>query len=251
MNFGAENYLAAPAKTPPSLQLAYRETFYNDTGGDIADPNGTVTGWHIHYGDGTRDTDAVLARSDGQTPLLPGVNSDQHYAPDTRGYFLPVNYRASDYLFWTDEYAITSPADALDAMQWSIRSSATGMHAAVRVGDDWYATVEEYDVTVSGTVWETRFFDDLTDSAWYALDFVEDSSLELTSTSYPALPDGEITAFGAYFESTERLRLDDFEVYTRAVIPEPGTLAMLLVGAIGCGLWYRRRRPRGSSAVEG
>jgi hypothetical protein len=248
MDYGAENYLSPPPEPAPALQLAYRETFYNDTGVDVADPNGTVTGWHAHYGDGTRDTDALLAWYYGHTPLMPAVNSNQQYDPDDRGYFLPVNQRASDYLFWTDEYAIDPVFDDLEAMQWSIRSSATGMHAAVRVGSDWFATAEEYDVAVSGSVWETRFFDNLTDSDWYALDFTEDSSLALTSTLYSGLPAGKITAFGAYFESTQRLRLDDFEVFTEStgVIPEPaGTVGMMLLAAMGCGLWHRRRRSRG------
>jgi hypothetical protein len=245
MNYGAENYLAPPAKPPTPLELAYRETFYNDTGVDVPDSDGTVTGWNIHYGDGTRDTDALLGWYWGHAPLMPAVNSNQQYDPDDRGYFLPVNQRSSDYLFWTDEYSIDTTADALDAMQWSIRSSATGMHGAVRVGNEWYVTAEEYDVTVSGSVWETRFFDDLMHSQWYELDFTEGSSLALTSNLFTALPGGPITAFGVYLESTQRLRLDDFEVYTR-MIPEPaGTVGMMLLAAMGFGLWHRRRRSRG------
>ena len=241
MNYGAEYYLAPPVQAAPAPELVYRETFYSDTGNDIPDPNGTVTGWHIHYGSGTRDTDAYLAQSNGETPLLVALNSNQQYSADTRGYFLPVNYNTSDYLFWTDEFSIHPALGKLEAMQWSIRTSATGMHAAVRVGTDWYATVAEFDVTVSNDVWETRFFDDLAASSWYALDFTEGSSLALTSNLFSSLPEGQITAFGVYSESTQRLRLDNFELYMR--VPEPSALGLLLIGMIALGV-RRRRRPR-------
>jgi len=243
MDYGAVNYSGPPAQAAPALRLTYRETFYQDSDTDVPDPNGTVTGWNIHYGSGTRDTDAYLSGYDGETPLLDAVNSNQQYGADAGGYFLPVNYNTSDYLFWTEEIAITPAIGVLEAMQWSIRTSATGMHAAVRVGTDWYVTVDELDVPVSNDVWETRYFDDLADSSWYALDFTEGSSLAMTSTLFSSLPGGEITAFGAYFESTQRLRLDNFEVYT--ALPEPTTLGLLLLGAIALGVRRLRRPSRG------
>lgn len=226
------------ALTDTSMVI-YRELFPNDT--DNNQPLST-DGWQINSAAGAATTTQINSPTNGTPTDVTAVNSNPDSAETARGYLFNNDANDVDYLAWTDEYTVNREAFELTEISWyqSNESTSDISRAAIEINGQWYASDQTFQNTTTHTgagAGELMSLD-FTTATWRLLDFVDGSSLSLGSAA--ALPGGDISAFGVYYDSkSARLRLDTFTVSGVATaVPTP---AALPAGLVLMALAIRRR----------
>ena len=250
--------LALSAASGQVTGLVYQQTFDNLTGANIlADGNQTFAKtfhWAVHEtGNGSFHT----VNNMGASP----TNS----APDSgaaKGFFYDTSYGGfSDatlgrMLAWTWDIAATNVfAAQLTSVAWyqGNADATTTNRVALRINGQWYVSSNGF-TQVSGVptgnqfggLAESKTFN-FAGAAWQLLNFdggTNTSGSVLGLGAGASLPAGAVEAIGLYIDrvgpNVTTRRFDSFQVY--AVIPEPGTGWLTVVGLAGLVAWRRRCR---------
>ncbi len=199
---------------------------------------------------------------------LPNVNSTTSQS-DTNGFiYIGASSSIPAYsgLLYQNLFAIDRSQWAVESFSWYAAATYEDnvQRLAVRVGpggnNEWYVSapldnapggLSGLDANNNFQTTAGTFSVNLSSATWYTFDI----SNYTIGGSAVALPESDITAFGIYAIFSEELYLDDtsiarnfafdtFSVHAEA-IPEPGSVALLVMGAGGL-LCVRLRRRRNS-----
>jgi len=235
-------------------RIVYRETFPNDGTSDRVMP--PAEGWYAHYENGYQSGSTKIVAGEGSQPVVP-INASADHDSLTEGYgWRDPAAAGRDYLYWTQEYTIDS-ADQIKQLAWHQRNDLdTDLYqVALRLDtgtlgnssdDTWYVSADTFtNLTAAGTYTnsasEQWYINEFSPQGafWQVLDFRVNTALEILPGT-TSLPSGiPVTAFGLYSLSVnDDERYDNFQIQ---LIPEPATLVLLGLGAIGLLLFRKRR----------
>lgn len=231
--------LALPSLIPSSLQAApiYEETFTN-TSVPLNNQPVNYVGWNGYSGASGTDISAVTPS--GST--YAGISNVAGNPNSTVGYLSFVN-NSTPTTFAAVEtgLSLNSPTD----ISWAMNANASGnsVYLLVQVDGNWYASLNPFttpavgnatDFQTSPTV-STTFTTNA--SAWRNFTLNPGTSMALGSALGSNLSSSVVTGIGFYTTSTGVTRID-----TLQVVPEPGAMAMVVMGLMGVTLLRKRFR---------
>jgi len=218
---GVLTFAAAHLQAQDSWDVVYRQGFANDSG-SFQQSGGFGWMW-FHTENATPGAANRIHFQSGSSPVV-NVN-----APAPLGEEISAGYwtmASSSIQFAFTELAVSRALDVRLGMDMYHNAGPDDpWRFAVRFADDWYVSETAFQ---NPGAWENYQLELTEDSVWLALDFVSGETLAVTENSVSlAAISGDITAAGFFGEpaNNQNNRIDNFEV---AVIPEPGTLALLL-----------------------
>jgi hypothetical protein len=258
--------------------VIYRETFSSTAG--AANTNFAYVGWSGYWSPTAQTDDGVVSplnnfgvgssvgRPSGGT--FTNVNAGTSVG-NTNGFAFASGFQAvsNNILTYTAEYPV-------DQSVWNVGSisfysgntsnnpnafpgnNIPGFRIAIQMDGNWYASSSNLvqnnniaNAAAFATSGQQMIFNwTTTASAWDSLTFVPGSTLALGGVIGSDLPAHTITAFGLYSDpsvSTNGIggigtrRWDSYEIDGTAVVPEPSSVALVLVG-FGALLGFRRSR---------
>ncbi len=258
--------LAATLLPAGAQTVLYRETF----GSNAPNPGSTnvtlsgnayiATDWKLYGGATatdytTTDTAAGDIISNGGPGApdtgLANVNTGHTETSQAYGFvFLNLSAGGTGYtralLDVTGQSLAIANYSALTFSWYAANNSATdAQRVAIQVGGIWYVSASTFTTPASTTGITSPTLESLTFNAaatnWNVLNFTAGTTLSMGSTAGSALS-GTITGFGVYIDGgTDRNRIDAFTV-TGTAVPEPGTVALALMGlALLLGMGEGRR----------
>lgn len=227
----------APLTGQPDT-LIYRENFSRPSDG--GEMGADAVGWSLTRPDG----EPVITNAHrclntaGSDSFLPRVNSNptglEYDEPDALGHIwmnqMPfLNASPSEWMLWTDEFAIDRQSWDLASFRFRARDGSTSEGGvqntpAVRIDGQWYLGWDMRVESQWGTDWNwswRSYTINLGQSGWYRFDPSPTFSI-LNATRVDNLPAGEIEAFGLYFRKLfgwHNNRIDNFEVWVRPRAP--------------------------------
>jgi len=256
--------------------VIYRETFSRPAG--AANTNFSYVGWTGYWSATAQASDSPLfgpannnfavgsslgRPSGGSTTNVNAGASDGN----TNGFAF-----ASGQLAVSNNILVTTSEYTVDQSVWNIGSLSfyagnttnnfpngmPGYRFAIQMDGNWYATASNFVQTVNvaaaanfpTTAQQMVFNWTNAASAWLSLNFTPGTTLTLGGPIGSDLPADPITAFGLYSDpavntngvgGTATRRWDTFEIDGTAAIPEPSSIALVLVG-LGTLVGLRRSR---------
>lgn len=222
-----------PPLTGQPDTLLYRENFSRDP--DAGEVGVNAVGWALTQFNGQPViTNAHRCiNTAGSDSFLPRVNSNptglEYDEPNALGHVwmnqMPfLNASPSEWMLWTDEFAIDRQSWDLASFLFRARDESTSEGGvqnvpAVRIDGQWYLG---WDLRVESffNFWRSYTIN-MSESGWYRFDPSPSFSI-LNATRVDSLPAGEIEAFGLYFRKLfgwHVNRIDNFEVWVRPRAP--------------------------------
>ena len=177
------------------------------------------------------------------------------------GYFIRGTASPDKSLIYTAEYSIDRSAQEIANINFYLGSSnvADTVRVAVQIASAWYVTSSTFAntapfVATTPSTFQLQAFAWTTGAtAWNNLSFTAGTTLSMGSALSTALPGGNITAFGLYYDTANigTVSFDTYEIQATA-IPEPGTYAVLAgVSALLVAGYARRRVERHCGSKTG
>lgn len=227
--------------------LSYQETFPGDNANTgwvaywnsstVGNPYGTGSGWFAATTNGS-PSDAV------------GVNNNTTGVDTVKG-IVSIGAKARGIVLYTSEYSLAQDVDSF-SFYLGNQSAADQVRVLIQIAGNWYTSAATFNSATpvssasgfaTGATLKTLSFADQGNYFRKASNWLDFTMAQPTFGSGAArtsdLPSGDVTAFGLYVpSSTSSVRFDTFAVTT--IVPEPATMALLLVGA--CGAIIRRRK---------
>lgn len=253
--------LALTLASPLPAAVIYRQTFGN---GDIATASlyDSQIDWKSLYatnlspnvadGSALNTFYAGISPRQGNPDNLPSVNAPAS-ASEANGFVALRNGSSTFYtvLAYADHYTIDQSAYRIDSVQWTAGASVnSSIRAAIQIDDQWYVSSSITPVVIAdnSSLFATQaqqytiHFDT---TSWYTLSADSGAPFAIGETPVSALPDGIITAFGAYMipraAASSFLWMDSYTINAQA-IPEPATMALTLSALGGLLLIHRRKK---------
>ncbi|SDT92757.1 PEP-CTERM protein-sorting domain-containing protein [Verrucomicrobium sp. GAS474] len=226
---------------------------YTTTGNSLAADNYSLRG-----------NNSVGLATDVNFGAATGGSATTYYQQNYGYYGLMTTNTAGKYAtsLYTTSLTLDPTANTY-SFSWYQRNStdiSQAVHVLVQVGNVWYVSQASY--TSLGAVTLENFTYNTTASNWLVLSSgaaptntgaVTASGAFNLSTAASTSLSGNVTAFGLFIDnpndaSTAYLSVDSFSVYsTTLAVPEPGTNALLLLGAAAGIVVVRRNRRVGQT----
>jgi len=196
-------------------QVVYREVF------PIADGSGrqqiTTANWGLRLrfaGDLSGGTEASGFHNDltsnGVTfgDVVPAINSNP--AVDSPGLGFVENFYGGDFwnvpsVYYTEEFTLDRSANTVNSFTWAQNNqeALSGFRVVARIGTDWFAS----DTNFVGFLFDATL--QVSGAVWRPFDF---ATVTVGETTVPALPAGDLTAFGLYTAHTGYEVFDSFTI---------------------------------------
>lgn len=233
--------LALLSLIPSSLRAApiYEETFTNTSLPLVNKPVNFV-GWNGYSG--ASATDVSTVDPSGTPNSYVGISSVAGNPNSSIGYLSFVNNAAATTFAAVETgLSINSPTD----ISWAMNASASGnsVYLLVQVGGNWYASSSAFVTPATGNATAFQTSPTVTTtftttaSAWRDFTLNPGTSMALGSVLGSDLSSSVVTGIGFYTTSTGVTRID-----TLQVVPEPGAMAMVVMGLMGVTLLRKRSR---------
>ena len=241
----------------------YREVFGNTPAG--ANALLSSVGWSGAWGPTATDSSNPspnnfgISSQLGDPQTLDNINAGGPAISTANGLVFTSGTAASlnNWIAYTTGYTVDPSLTPIQDISFYAGSAANGTYGipgfriAVEIDGNWYASTEVLANTVAvpsaanfNTLAQQETFTWTTAaSAWDSLTFVPGTSLVLGSTLTSDLPGDPITAFGLYSDQepgggNATRRFDTYQIDT---VPEPGSVAL---GLLGLGVLMSLRRSR-------
>lgn len=200
----------------------------------------TLVEWHANYG--ASATGVNESNTDfNNGPIVSGSNGSD--GKTTGFYFYDFDgFGGQPVLHWTEKQASFGTIDNLTTVSFFLNNQSTSadFKVALKVESDWFVSQDVFNATGG---WAEQSLDVQT-ASWNSLTFISGSSLsEGGAASLPL--SGTVTAVGIFDASgtsgySGRSRIDSYVV--NGVIPEPATLGLFGLSAVGLMLLRRQCR---------
>jgi hypothetical protein len=256
----------AALTTSAHAAIIYSENFRNHNADSL-----NSLGWGVHV-ESSAKTNAggpavsnwvmLIGAGGGATGEIENINAGSVFGPtDSRTSLRNNTGTNQTAISWTSEYIVDTSVNAINSISFYIGNSSPSINTrvAIRINGSWYASAATF-TNAASSVFEAKTLTWTNSStSWHSLTndgsmtinsgnglatTIAGTSLALGSLLQSELPNGNITAFGLFFDSIPNAgtaRTDYFQI-DATPIPEPSSYAALCSLAILGFVALRRRR---------